>query len=582
MKTHLFGHLSPGLFKEERGKDMARRRGIVSTMLQIQRAAERQRIAQSRSEQKIQSQKARQAIQAKNAYEQIQAQIARQEIQARAQIARQEIQDQKAQEQARKEQAKLYTESRIAKVNWQNEQLELEVYQLTTLLAEALTIDSYVDLNTLKQTPNISPFNPGALAVAGNPPILQTYLPPEPSGFQKFLPGTKEKHAQNISRAHERYNFDLSSFHQYEYTRQQQLVQARAEYEKQYKEALQQAEVQNKEIAKFQQDLQNGLQQAINDYFTMVLASSNYPDNFPKNFKLAYLPESKQLAIEYDIPPFDIIPGISAYKYIKTKDAINEIAQPLGQRKELYNSIIAQITLRTLYELFKADRHKQIEIIVFNGHVSTINKSTGHTIRPCLITLRTSQDIFTNLNLKQVDPVSCLKALNAGLSKGPEELIPIRPVLDFNMIDPRFVEEADVISSLDQRPNLMELSPSEFESLITNLFAKMGLETRQTRASRDGGVDCVAYDPRPVIGGKIVIQAKRYKDTVGVSAVRDLYGTVMNEGASKGILVATSGYGKAAFEFVEGKPLELLSGSNLLALLAEHASIEAKIIMPDK
>ncbi len=38
----------------------------------------------------------------------------------------------------------------------------------------------------------------------------------------------------------------------------------------------------------------------------------------------------------------------------------------------------------------------------------------------------------------------------------------------------------------------MELTPSEFESLITNLFEKMGLETRQTQASRDGGVDCVA------------------------------------------------------------------------------------------
>ncbi len=109
----------------------------------------------------------------------------------------------------------------------------------------------------------------------------------------------------------------------------------------------------------------------------------------------------------------------------------------------------------------------------------------------------------------------------------------------------------------------------------------MGLETRQTQASRDGGVDCVAYDPRPIFGGKVVIQAKRYKNTVGVSAVRDLFGTMQNEGASKGILVATSGYGKASFEFAEGKPLELLSGSNLLYLLKEHAGIDAKIEMPD-
>ena len=102
-----------------------------------------------------------------------------------------------------------------------------------------------------------------------------------------------------------------------------------------------------------------------------------------------------------------------------------------------------------------------------------------------------------------------------------------------------------------------------------------------TQASRDGGVDCVAYDPRPIFGGKVVIQAKRYKNTVGVSAVRDLFGTVQNEGASKGILVTTSGYGTASFKFAKGKPLELLDGANLLYLLSEHAKIDAKIVMPE-
>jgi restriction system protein len=73
---------------------------------------------------------------------------------------------------------------------------------------------------------------------------------------------------------------------------------------------------------------------------------------------------------------------------------------------------------------------------------------------------------------------------------------------------------------------------------------------RITRASRDGGVDAIAFDPDPIRGGKIVIQAKRYTNPVGVSAVRDLFGTVHNEGATKGILVTTSDYGPDAYEFV--------------------------------
>ena len=67
-----------------------------------------------------------------------------------------------------------------------------------------------------------------------------------------------------------------------------------------------------------------------------------------------------------------------------------------------------------------------------------------------------------------------------------------------------------------------------------------------------------------------MIQAKRYTNTVGVAAVRDLYGTVMNEGANKGILVTTADYGPDAYAFAKDKPLTLLSGANLLHLLERH------------
>ena len=96
------------------------------------------------------------------------------------------------------------------------------------------------------------------------------------------------------------------------------------------------------------------------------------------------------------------------------------------------------------------------------------------------------------------------------------------------MIDRRFIEQGDVLTGLESRPNLMDLTPTEFEILVSNLFTRMGLDTKLTRSSRDGGVDAVAFDARPVLGGKVVIQAKRYRDTVGVSAVRDLYGTMMS------------------------------------------------------
>ncbi len=83
-------------------------------------------------------------------------------------------------------------------------------------------------------------------------------------------------------------------------------------------------------------------------------------------------------------------------------------------------------------------------------------------------------------------------------------------------------------------------------------------------------------DPDPLRGGKIVIQAKRYTNTVGVSAVRDLFGTVQHEGAMKGILVTTATFGGDAYEFAKDKPLTLISGAELLGLLERHGH-KAKI-----
>lgn len=488
---------------------------------------------------------------------------------------------QRAQRAAEKERARRYFGSQITDAAERTAEVGQEVAQLQGLLADALRAPHSIDLETLKETPKLPPFDPGGLDVAELPPMIEPYLPAPMSWLGQFFKRTRHRHAEQTAKARDRYNADLEVHRQREAARLAELAEAQRKHEKMITKATAATAAQHAQVDQLRDDLTRGLREAVVQYFELVLDRSAYPDGFPQTAKLAYVPESKQLVVEYDLPPFEIVPEATGFKYVKAKDAIVPTARPVTHRRQLYSSVVAQTALRTLHELFDADHSGVLDSIVFNGHVDTIDKGTGHPVRPCLVTVRTTRDTFTALSLQNVDPIACLKTLNASVSKSPAELAPVRPVLEFNMVDPRFIEESDVLSGLDQRSNLMELSPAEFESLITNLFEKMGLETRLTQASRDGGVDCVAYDTRPIFGGKVVIQAKRYRHTVGVSAVRDLFGTVQNEGASKGILVTTSGYGKASFEFADGKPLELLSGSHLLHLLAEHTGIEAKIEVPD-
>jgi restriction system protein len=401
-------------------------------------------------------------------------------------------------------------------------------------------------------------------------------------GARSLIPGAKKKQQEQQAEMTFRFNAAMADYQQREQDRLSKLATYRAQIDQWNANAAKKAQLQNDEIEAFRLEFESGDPDAIVSYFDLVLSRSSYPEGFPTNHRIAFVPESKQLVVECELPGVNAIPDVKAHRYVKTKDEVTSTPRAVAQIRSLYSSAISQITIRKLHELFEADLHGFIETIVLNGYVDTVDPRTGQQAKPMLVTIRTTRAIFEGIDLRRVDPIACLQHLGASVSKSPAELSPVRPVLEFDMVDKRFVEEGDILSALDQRPNLMELTPSEFETLITNLFTKMGLEARLTQASRDGGVDCVAFDPRPVFGGKVVIQAKRYKGTVGVSAVRDLFGTVHNEGASKGILVTTSGYGAASHQFANGKPLELIDGAGLLYLLSEHAGIEAKIVPPDE
>jgi restriction system protein len=190
--------------------------------------------------------------------------------------------------------------------------------------------------------------------------------------------------------------------------------------------------------------------------------------------------------------------------------------------------------------------------------------------------MMTTREEFEPLIIAEVDPKKCFRALRGIETPSYDEPSSVTPLMQFDRDDRRIVEGRDVVQSLDASTNLAAMDWEDFEHVVRELFAKMfsarsaGAEVHVTRASRDYGVDALVYDPDPIMGGKFVIQAKRYVNTVDVAAVRDLFGTVQNEGASKGFLVTTSGFGPDAHQFAKGKPLTLIDGPQLLGLLEQQ------------
>lgn len=107
----------------------------------------------------------------------------------------------------------------------------------------------------------------------------------------------------------------------------------------------------------------------------------------------------------------------------------------------------------------------------------------------------------------------------------------------------------------------------EFEDYISGLFRRLGFEVEATNYSNDGGIDLVATYNQPVFSGKYIIQCKNWTGPVGQPEVRDLYGVVMDQRANKGILITPSDYTQQAYDFANGKNIELINGSILSGLL---------------
>lgn len=449
---------------------------------------------------------------------------------------------------------------------------------IESILSHTLDIDDAVDWEAVKNTAPYKvpkPTKPSRKSIPSEP-AKASFM--KPISFIKILFGQKQKiiSAQEAEYAAaveawrknkaavEAKNADIEKVHEKAIAKWNE---AKAKYE------AEQAEF-NSKIDQLKSAYNQKNPEAIVEYCEIVLNNSSYPDSFPKDFEIQYNEANGMLLIDYQLPSLEDIPNLTSVKYVKSRDEFDEKYLAQSAREKLFDSAVYQITLRTIHEIFEADVVDAISSVTFNGIVTSRNPATGHEETKCILSLQAGKEEFCQINLGSVEPKSCFKSLKGVGSSKLSSITPVRPILELDKSDRRFRDHYEVAESMDESTNLAAMPWEDFEHLVRELFEKEfaanGGEVKVTQASADGGVDAVAFDPDPIRGGKIVIQAKRYTNTVGVSAVRDLYGTVMNEGATKGILVTTSDYGPDSHAFAKGKPLTLLSGGNLLHLLEKH------------
>lgn len=350
---------------------------------------------------------------------------------------------------AAKEAKRLHEEARLAEVEALNAQLEDTADELDRILEATLDVDDYVDLESLRATATHPPF-PRPELERPTPEVTPLSAPPEPvfeepeppSGLGAVF-GGKKKHAAAVAAARQEFDVKHDAWKAEAAAvpaRQLEQIRERDAQEQRRLDALRDAReaygrecaARDAEIAEANgrldaliQGLEAGDHAAVREYVGIVLGNSVYPALLDVEHEFEFDPETKELTLTVLVAPPDRLPAEKAFKYVKAKDEIT--ATPLAKKdlKARYESVVHQVALRTLHEVFEADRAGQIQTIALEVGTETIDPATGRAKRMVFVGVGAERASFMAFDLHNVVPSATLQHLGASMSKNPYELVSI-------------------------------------------------------------------------------------------------------------------------------------------------------------
>jgi restriction system protein len=258
---------------------------------------------------------------------------------------------------------------------------------------------------------------------------------------------------------------------------------------------------------------QAGDQEAVRWYCKTVLPSIlPKPPGGSAYLASGYSASERHLVIERYVADIDVIPDVQRYDVARNLE-LRSVEVPFRDRGAWYLSILAQVALLSADRIYRSEIADVVETTTVNCLTVLRDPATGHRNVVCMLSVSVPRQRFVSLNLLGVDPVTCVHSLGGRLTPSPGEYVPVMPWV-------KAEATGDLVIAVADTP-LLQMNPAEFEQLVAELMRRMGLRAQSTGKSGDGGVDCVAFDDRPVVGGKVIIQVKRYANTVSPSVVRD-------------------------------------------------------------
>lgn len=293
-----------------------------------------------------------------------------------------------------------------------------------------------------------------------------------------------------------------------------------------------------------------------------------------KHLNLEYNFEDRSLVVDFLLPQESYFPKAKAYKYVKSRNEINEIQFKEKERNELIKDTYYSMYLAIAYEIYNFDISNKVSDIILNGFYKGIDKRTGKEFEVCIMSSKIPYEEFKDIDFKNINPRDTFKYFKGRGTPDVNNITQIEPIRFSDKSKFKIINSDSVLDSLSAESNLAAMDWQDFEVIIRDVFElefrEQDIEIKNTQQSNDGGIDVVAFNKNPYTGGVILLQAKRYTNIVTPEPVRALKGSMDEHKAIRGILVTTSDFGNSSREFANAHNITLINGDQLVDLFSSH------------
>jgi len=277
-----------------------------------------------------------------------------------------------------------------------------------------------ITFERLLAAPKTPEFDPGPLAAAQPAPEWKDYVPAPATGLGRLLGGLGRllggggrQARQAAEEARARFDAAAADHQRQEAERRRALAAAKATYDRKVTEERAKTAARNAYVTHRQASFAARDPEAVQWFAGCVLSASRYPDGFPREYRVTYLPQARCLEVDLQLPAREVVPAVRAYRYVKTRDAVDPVPRADSEISQAHERLAANVALRALHEIFGAMPDDLVQAVALTGWVATTDRATGTQVRPRLIDLRADRATFAALVLDAVDPVACLAHLTA-------------------------------------------------------------------------------------------------------------------------------------------------------------------------